>query len=401
MADSPAPLDGVRVIDLSRVLSGPYCTLTLGDLGAEIIKIEEPTRGDDIRGMLISETLGLSTYFLGLNRNKKSLGLDIRTPEGREVILDLVRKADVVVENFRAGVMERNNLGYDTIATVNPSIVYCAISGYGRDGPDKDRPGYDPVVQAESGLMSLTGEPDRDPVRTGISLIDIMTGMFAGQAILAALYEREQSGKGQFIDVPLFDTSVNMLSQAATTYLADGTVMGRVGNSNLNAMPVGVFQATDGAFTLAMTTDRQFERFCNEVLGQPDLADDSDFRSNASRVDNRERLEAVLVETFKQGPRAQWLERCAAAGIPAGPVRDVAEALESPEVAGRNLITEASHTSAGRVRMVRSPMHFSRTPVVDPVGAPLLGEHTEAILRDLLGHNDDRISNLREAGAIL
>lgn len=395
-----APLHGVRVLDLSRVLSGPYCTMTLGDLGAEIIKIEEPTRGDDIRGMLISEKLGLSTYFLGLNRNKKSVGLDIRTPEGREIILELAKKCDVVIENFRAGVMERNNLGYDTIKAVNPAIIYCAISGYGRDGPDKDRPGYDPVVQAESGLMSLTGEPDRDPVRTGISLIDIMTGMFAGQAILAALYERTQSGQGQFIDVPLFDTSVNMLSQAATTYLADGTVMSRVGNSNLNAMPVGVFQATDGAFTLAMTTDRQFERFCNEVLEQPALADDPQFKSNALRVENRERLETILIEIFKQAPREQWLKRCASAGIPAGPIRDVAEALESPEVAGRKLITEATHSSAGRVRMVRSPMHFSRTPVVDPVGAPLLGEHTEEVLRDLLGRDDDAIANLRQTGTI-
>lgn len=395
-----APLHGVRVLDLSRVLSGPYCTMTLGDLGAEIIKIEEPTRGDDIRGMLISEKLGLSTYFLGLNRNKKSVGLDIRTPEGREIILELSKKCDVVLENFRAGVMERNNLGYDTIKAVNPAIIYCAISGYGRNGPDKDRPGYDPVVQAESGLMSLTGEPDRDPVRTGISLIDIMTGMFAGQAVLAALYERTQSGQGQFIDVPLFDTSVNMLSQAATTYLADGTVMGRVGNSNLNAMPVGVFQATDGAFTLAMTTDRQFQRFCNEVLEQPALADDPDFKSNTLRVENRERLETILIDTFARAPREQWLNRCASAGIPAGPIRDVAEALESPEVAGRELITEATHSSAGRVRMVRSPMHFSRTPVVDPVGAPLLGEHTEEVLRGLLGQDDDAIANLRQTGTI-
>lgn len=395
-----APLHGVRVLDLSRVLSGPYCTMTLGDLGAEIIKIEEPTRGDDIRGMLISEKLGLSTYFLGLNRNKKSVGLDIRTPEGREIILELAKQCDVVLENFRAGVMERNNLGYNTIKAANPAIIYCAISGYGRDGPDKDRPGYDPVVQAESGLMSLTGEPDRDPVRTGISLIDIMTGMFAGQAILAALYERTQSGQGQFIDVPLFDTSVNMLSQAATTYLADGTVMSRVGNSNLNAMPVGVFQATDGAFTLAMTTDRQFERFCNEVLEQPALADDPEFESNASRVEHRERLETILIEIFARAPREQWLNRCASAGIPAGPIRDVAEALESPEVAGRDLITEATHSSAGRVRMVRSPMHFSRTPVVAPVGAPLLGEHTEEVLRDLLGHDEDAIANLRTTGTI-
>jgi crotonobetainyl-CoA:carnitine CoA-transferase CaiB-like acyl-CoA transferase len=249
--------------------------------------------------------------------------------------------------------------------------------------------------------MSLTGEPDRDPVRSGVSLVDIITGLFAGQAVLAALYERTRSGKGQFVDVPLFDTSVNMLSHAASAYLIDGKVMGRVGNSNENAMPVGLYHATDGAFTLAMTTDRQFERFCGEVLERPDMAANPDFKDNASRVRNRARLDAILVEIFAQGPRAQWLERCAKAGIPAGPMRDVAEALNSPEVEGRDLITEATHTSIGRIPQVRSPMRFARTPVVDPVGAPLLGEHTETVLRDLLGYDDAAITRLREAGTIL
>jgi len=396
-----APLDGIRVLDLTRVLSGPYCTLTLGDLGAEIIKIEEPTRGDDVRGMQISKSLGISTYFMGLNRNKKSVGLDIRTPEGRGIILDLVRRADVVIENFRAGVMERQDLGYDVINDANPRIIYAAISGYGRDGSDKDRPGYDPVVQAESGFMSMTGEPNRPPVRTGISVIDIITGMFAGQAILAALHERNQSGKGQFLEVPLFDTAVNMLSQAASAYLIDGEVMTRVGNSSEAAMPVGAYQANNGGFTMAMTTDRQFERFCETVLKRPELADVPAYKTNANRVRNRDELDAILIETFASKPREHWLQLCAGAGIPAGPIRTVGEALTSPEVEGRNLITKAMHSSAGSIPQIRSPMRFSRTPVVDPVGAPLLGEHTELVLRDILGRSDHDIETLRKSGTIL
>lgn len=401
MNGSSAPLNGIRVLDLTRVLSGPYCTLTLGDLGAEIIKIEEPTRGDDVRGMQISKTHGISTYFMGLNRNKKSVGLDIRIPEGRQVILDLARKSDVIIENFRAGVMERNHLGYDVIREANPEIIYCAISGYGREGPDKDRPGYDPVVQAESGLMSMTGEPDRDPMRTGISFIDIITGLFAGQATLAALYEREQSGKGQFVEVPLFDSAVNMLSQTASAYLIDGEVMKRVGNSSEAAMPVGAYKAADGTFTMAMTTDKQFERFCAAVIERPELPNDPDFKKNADRVRNRNRLDAILIETFAAKNRDFWLSRCADIGIPAGPIRSVGEALDSPEVKGRDLITEATHSSVGSIRQIRSPMRFARTPVVAPVGAPLLGEHTEAVLRDLLDHTEEDIEILRKAGAIL
>jgi crotonobetainyl-CoA:carnitine CoA-transferase CaiB-like acyl-CoA transferase len=398
--DGAPPLRGVRVLDLTRVLAGPYCTQTLGDLGAEIIKIEEPSRGDDIRAMQVSERHGVSSYFLGLNRNKKSVAVNIKTPEGRGIILDLVRKSDVVVENFRAGVMERNGLGYATIAEINPALVYCAISGYGRDGPDKDRPGYDPVVQGESGLMSLTGEADGAPMRTGVSLIDIITGLFAGQAILAALLERKASGQGQFIDVPLFDTSIAMLNHAAAAYLLDGTVMHRSGNANQSAVPVGVYQAADGPFSLAMTSDRQFQRFCLEVLERPDLASNPDYKDNPSRVKNRLVLEPVLAGLFARKDCQYWLERCAAAGVPAGPIRDVGEALTSREVVGRNLIVEATHSSLGRVRQLRSPMRLSRTPVVDPVGAPLLGEHTHLVLRDLLGHDDDAIARLRAAGAI-
>ncbi|MDD9902951.1 MAG: CoA transferase [Rhodospirillaceae bacterium] len=401
MTKAPAPLDGVRVLDLTRVLAGPYCTLTLSDLGAEVIKVEEPTRGDDIRGMQISERLGISSYFLGLNRNKKSVGLDIRTQEGRDVILDLVQRSDVLIENYRAGVMDRNGLGYDSIKAANSSIIYAAISGYGREGPDKDRPGYDPVVQAESGLMSMTGEKDGAPMRTGISMIDIITGLFAGQAILAALYEREQSGKGQYVEVPLFDCGVNMLSQTAMAYLVDNIVMSRVGNASEAAMPVGAYQATDGGFTMALTSDRQFAAFCTTVLEQPELADDTDFATNPARVANSGRLDSLLRETFATAPRDHWLSRFAEAGIPAGPIRDIGEALRSPEVEGRNLITDAPHSSAGRVPHIRSPMHFSRTPVIDPVGAPLLGEHTEWVLRDVLGRSETDIDNLRKAGAIL
>lgn len=395
-----APLEGVRVLDLTRVLAGPYCTLTLGDLGAEIIKIEEIENGDHTRAMHVSERHGISSYFLGVNRNKQSVALDIRTPEGRDIILELAAKSDVLIENFRAGVMARNGLGHETIARTNPAIIYCAISGYGRDGPAKDRPGYDPVVQGESGLMSLTGEADGAPMRIGVSLIDVITGLFAGQAVLAALHERERSGKGQFLDIPLFDTSIAMLNNAAYAYLLDGTVMRRNGNTNLAAAPVGVYHAADGAFTLAMTTDRQFERFCRDVLERPDIADDADFKDNATRVANCVRLESVLGAVFATGNRDQWLDRCRAAGIPAGPIRDVAEALTAPEVVGRGLITEATHSSVGRIRQLRSPMRFSRTPVVDPVGAPLLGEHTDRVLRDLLSRDDEAIARLRKDGVI-
>ncbi|MFP6757423.1 MAG: CoA transferase [Alphaproteobacteria bacterium] len=398
--NSDAPLDGVRVLDLTRVLAGPYCTLTLGDLGAEIVKIEEPTRGDDMRVTQVSERHGILSYFLGVNRNKKSVALDIKTPEGREIILDLARKSDVLVENFRAGVMARNGLGYDVIAKINPAIIYCAISGYGREGPDKDRPGYDPVVQGESGLMSLTGEADGEPMRTGVSLIDIITGLFAGQTVLAALYERKRSGKGQFVDVALFDTSNNMLNHAAMAYLVDGIVMRRSGNDNLIAVPVGVYQAADGPFSLAMVTNRQFDIFCREVLEKPEIADNPDFKDNPSRVKNRTRLERILAEIFAARSRALWLERCDKAGIPAGPIRDVGEALTSREVVARNLITEVTHSSAGRIAQLRSPMRLSRTPVVDPAAAPLLGEHTDTVLRDLLGRDDAAIERLRAADVI-
>ena len=400
MSVAKAPLNGVRILDLTRVLSGPYCTLTLGDLGAEIIKIEEPTKGDDVRSMHVSEEYGISSYFLGLNRNKKSVAIDIRTSKGREIILELAQRSDVFVENFRAGVLERNGLGYDTISKTNPTVIYCAISGYGRKGPDKDRPGYDPVVQAESGLMSLTGEPDGDGMRTGVALIDIITGLFASEAILAALYERERSGEGQFIDVPLFDTAINMLNHAAMAYLLDGRVLNRVGNSNQTAMPVGVYHATDGSFSIAMTNDRLFNKFCQEVLQRPELSEDPDYRDNYSRVKNRVQLDAILGDIFATNQCDHWLERCAKADIPAGPIRDVSEALTSPEVARRGLITYAEHSSAGRIAQVRSPIRLSRTPVVTPTAAPLLGEHTAEVLCDLLGCDAETVVNLRQTGTI-
>ncbi|MDP6388320.1 MAG: CoA transferase [Alphaproteobacteria bacterium] len=400
MTGPNAPLSGLRVLDMTRVLSGPFCTLTLGDLGAEVIKIEDPRHGDEVRQMHVSEKLGLSSYFLAVNRNKKSVAIDITKPEGRDAVLEIAKRADVLVENYRTGVMQRRGLDYDTVATVNPGIVYCSISGYGRHGPDKDRPGYDPVVQAESGFMSLTGEPDGDPMRTGVSIIDVIAGLFAGEAILAALVERERSGKGQFIDVPLFDTSVNMLVHAAAAYLVDGRVLGREGNISPNAMPVGVFRAADGPFMLAMTSDRQFRTFSDRVLDRSELADDPAFADNPSRVENRERLVELLNGIFGARDRDHWIGRCREAGIPAGPIRDVAEALTSEEVAGRDLITTTPHPTAGDVPGVRSPMRLSRTPVVEAVVAPGLGEHTEAVLRDLAGYGDTEIERLRQVEAI-
>jgi crotonobetainyl-CoA:carnitine CoA-transferase CaiB-like acyl-CoA transferase len=397
---SAGPLAGIRVIDFTRVLAGPYCTMTLGDLGAEIIKVESPEGGDDTRNFRPPEAGGQSTYFLMMNRNKQSLALDIAKPEGQAVIRDLVKDADVVIENFRTGVMARRGLDYESLAVINPRLVYCAISGYGRTGPFAERAGYDPIVQAEAGFMALNGEPDGEPLRTGISIMDIITGLFAAQAILAAIIERGPSGRGQAIDVPLYDTALNMLGQAASGYLNAGQVMGRAGNSNLVAQPVGAFECADGLVMLAMTTDALFRRFAAEVLGEPDFASRPEFADNSARLANRALLTQELNRILKTDRRDAWIAKAYRAGIPAGPIRGVDEALDSDETRGRNLIVEMEHPTAGRVRGLASPMHLSKTPVRASKAAPLLGQHTEQVLRDVAGYGPARIAALAAAGAI-
>ncbi len=390
-------LDGIRVLDFTRVLAGPYCTVVLGDLGAEIIKIENPQGGDDTRGFNISPTLDFSTYFLAVNRNKKSVAIDIRTPEGGDAIRAMAANADVVVENYRSGVMDRYGIGYEDLSAINPQLIFASISAYGRDGPLKDRPGYDPIVQAESGFMSLTGDPDGEPMRTGVSIADMFTGMFAGQAILAAIIAREKIGKGQRIDVPLFDTAVNMLHHASNAFLIDDVVMGRYGNSNALAQPVGLFTASDGPLMVTMTNNRLYKTFCEDCLERPDLVEDPRFSDNAKRVENREELAEVLYAVFMKETRGHWIDKMASFGIPAGEVRNVGEALSSDDVAARGLVVDQPHPRFGSVKGIRSPMTLTETPVRDPVGAPDLGVDTDAVLRDVAGYTDEQIAAVKSA----
>ena len=390
-------LDGIRVLDFTRVLAGPYCTLVLGDLGAEIIKIENPQGGDDTRGFNVSPTLDFSTYFLAVNRNKKSVAIDIRTTEGRNAIHAMAVNADVVIENYRSGVMERYGIGYEDLSQINPRLVFASVSAYGRDGPLKDRPGYDPIVQAESGFMSLTGEPDGEPMRTGVSIADMFTGMFAAQAITAALFARVTIGQGQRIDVPLFDTSVNMLHHASGAYLVDEFVTGRYGNGNILAQPVGLFMAGDGPIMIAMTNNRLYAKFCEVVLQKPELMTDPRFAENAGRVANREALTEELNAVFSTDTRSNWIAKMMDAGIPAGEVRDVEEALTSKETIARGMIVDQPHPRFGTVRGIRSPMTLSETPVRDPEAAPDLGADTDEVLRELAGYSDEQIAALKAA----
>jgi crotonobetainyl-CoA:carnitine CoA-transferase CaiB-like acyl-CoA transferase len=305
--------------------------------------------------------------------------------------------ADVVIENYRSGVMERYGIGYEDLSQINPRLVFASVSAYGRDGPLKDRPGYDPIVQAESGFMSLTGEPDGEPMRTGVSIADMFTGMFAAQAITAALFARITIGQGQRIDVPLFDTSVNMLHHASGAYLIDEFVTGRYGNGNILAQPVGLFMAGDGPIMIAMTNNRLYAKFCEVVLQKPELMTDPRFAENAGRVANREALTEELNAVFSTDTRANWIEKMMDAGIPAGEVRDVEEALTSKETIARGMIVDQSHPRLGTIRGIRSPMNLSETPVRDPEAAPDLGANTDEVLRELAGYSDEQIAALKAA----
>ena len=375
--------------------------MQLSDLGAEVLKVENPAGGDETRSFLSPSRDGHSTYFLTVNRNKKSVAIDLTRPDGAEIVRGLARVSDVLLENARTGALDRRGLGYEALTAENPRLVYCSISGYGRSGALAERPGYDPVAQGESGFMSLTGEPDGPPMRTGISLVDIMSGMYAAQAVLAALVARERTGRGQHIDVPLFDTAVAMASHAATAWLEGGVDIGRPGNSNLVAMPAGLFEASDGPVMIAVTTDRLFRCLAGDVFRRPDLAEDPAFATNAARMANREALTTAMNGILKADTRDGWIARMRAAGIPGGPVRSMPEAFASEEMAQRGMVATQAHSALGEVRAVRSPLSLSDTPVQAPTGAPLLGEHTEACLAELLGYGPEILARLRREGTIL
>ena len=396
----PAPLHDVRILDLSRYVAGPICTMQLADLGAEVIKVEDPVRGDDSRHITPPEIGGESYYYLSFNRNKQSLGLDFRTEAGRDVMHDLLAVSDVLVENFRSDVMPRYALDYDSVRARHPHLVYCSISGYGRDGPMANRGGIDTILQAESGFMAYNGDPAGGPMRHPLALVDIATGMYAAQSILGALYARRETGRGQFLDMALLDSSFAMISHIAQYYLTGGDTPPRAGNQHPSVAPVDKYDTPTGPFYLSVTNDRLFDKLCRDVLSRPELLDDPRFADNPTRAANREVLSALLGEIFAGGERDDWLAKFDAAGLPSGAVRQVSEAAESPEIAARGMVATVDHPTAGALRVVASPHKLSDTPAAAPSPPPLLGEHTEPLMRGLLGYDDGRIAALREDNTI-
>jgi crotonobetainyl-CoA:carnitine CoA-transferase CaiB-like acyl-CoA transferase len=397
-ANAPTALQGLLVIDFSRIVAGPACTQTLGDFGAEIIKIENPDGGDDTRAYEHAEVAGESAAFLSLNRNKRGIALDLAVPEAREVARDLIAKADVVVENFSAAVMGKFGLDYASVSPTNPRLIYCSISAYGRSGPFAWRPGFDPITQAESGFMSLNGFPDGPPVRTGPPIVDMATGMSACNAILLALLARERLGKGQLVEVALFDMAMAMTGFYGMAYLMNGINPGRFGNSPNGSPSVGVYEASDGPFYIACANDRLYRRLVTDVLDRSDLVTDPQFASRKERWTNKEKLRAIIAEVFATDRLENWMAKMKKASIPAGYLRSVEQGFNAPEARDRNRLSSIPHPKAGRVPNIETPISMGLTPTVEPVAAPLLGQHTHDILRGTLGYDEGRIAALSRAG---
>jgi crotonobetainyl-CoA:carnitine CoA-transferase CaiB-like acyl-CoA transferase len=388
------PLAGVTVLDLSRVLAGPYCTLLLADMGADVIKIENPDGGDDTRAFTEPNLKGISTYFLTINRNRRSVALDLKSVAGREACLRLIAKADVVVENFRTGVMERLGLGYDVLKERRPSLIYCAISGYGRSGPNVEVPGYDPVAQAESGLMSMIGEPGGRPMRVGASVIDLVTGVYAAQAVSAALRHAALTGEGRLIEVTLHETGLNMLSNFAGAHLIAGQNPTRTGNAGQVAQPINVYDAADGPFMMTVANQAQFVKLCRDVIQRPEWLEQDRFALSSARLDKVDELTRLLNEIFATRPREEWVARLRKAGVPAGVVASVAEALRTELVRDRENVREVHHSEVGSYRVLRTPARLHGSEPLPPAGAPVLGEHTREVLSNLAGMSESDIHAL-------
>ena len=392
------PLQGIRVIDLTRVLAGPFCTQSLGDLGAEILKIEPPGGGDETR-RFPPFVAGESHYFLGINRNKKSLVVDLQDDRGKDILRRLVATADVLVENYRPGVMDRLGLGYEALAAVNPRLVYCAISGFGLSGPLRDKPSFDIVTQALTGALSINGERGRMPVKLGIPLGDMVGGVFGPMAILAALHERAQTGRGRLIDISLYDGLIGMLGYFAQLAFITGEDPQPMGSSHPNIVPYGSFPAADGAIIIAVLSERFWGKLC-AALERPDLAEDPRFATPTLRRDNRDEVDRAIAEVTRTRTVAEWEERLAAADVPHAPVLGVTAALAHPHALARGMVVSAPHATAGDLRLVGRPVKFPGAPQSPPTAPPVLGQHTAAVLRDDLGYSDDDIAALRRAGVI-
>jgi crotonobetainyl-CoA:carnitine CoA-transferase CaiB-like acyl-CoA transferase len=395
----PTALDGLLVVDFTRVVAGPACTQTLADFGAEVIKIENPEGGDDSRAYEHAETGGESAAFLSLNRNKRGIALDFTKPEALAVARDLIAKADVVVENFSGGVMKKFGLDYASVAPGNPRLVYCSISAYGRKGEFALRPGFDPITQAESGFMSLNGFADGEAVRTGPPIVDMATGMSACNAILLALLARDRLGRGQHVEVALIDIAVAMTGFYGMAYLINGNNPGRFGNSPNGSPSVGVYHASDGPFYIACANDRLYRRLVVDVLERPDLMTDERFANRKVRSANKETLRGIIGQVFAGDLRENWMAKMKKVNVPVGYLRTVEEGFNAPEVRDRHRLSQIRHPTAGSVPNIESPLSMSLTPIVDPVAAPLLGQHTNDVLRKTLGYDDSHIAKLAGAGA--
>ncbi|MDN5272224.1 CaiB/BaiF CoA-transferase family protein [Chloroflexus sp. MS-CIW-1] len=387
-------LSDLLILDFSRVLAGPYATMVLADLGARVIKIEQPGLGDETRqwGPPFTED-GRSAYFIAVNRNKQSVTLNLKHPDGQAIARTLAQRADVLIENFLPGTMARLGLSYDDLRIVNPRLIYCSITGYGQYGPDAHRPGYDTVIQAEGGLMSITGDPDGPPMKTGVAIADITTGLYATTSILAALHYRTLSGEGQYIDLALFDVQLSWLANVASAYLISGQPPRRYGNAHATIVPYQPFAAADGYIMIAVGNDRQFARFC-QVLDRPEWVTDERFATNPARVINRERLIAAIAEIIAREPVAVWVEKLHAADVPCGPVNDIPTALHSRQAQARAMVQQIDG-----IRMVGPAPVFSATPATIRSAPPVLGADTEAVLAEF-GYSAEQIRRFRAEGIV-
>lgn len=392
------PLHGTTVLDFTRVLSGPYCTMALGDLGARVIKLEHPGRGDDTRRWGPPFLGDESAYFLSVNRNKESVAIDFKSPGGREVVERLLATADVVVENFRPGTLDALGLDAASVRARYPKIVYCSISGYGQTGPRREEPGYDAVMQAEGGLMSITGAADGPPYRLGVAIVDIVSGMFAAQGVLAALVARGNTGEGQVVDIGMFDATTALLTYQAGNYFTTGEAPGRLGNRHPTIAPYETFATMDGDLALAVGNDALWQTFCR-VAELPDLAADSRFETNALRLANYEALKPRLDAVFATRPRAVWAALLLEAGVPCGAVRSVDEVFQDPQTAAREMMLSVPHATLGSVRVTGVPVKLSGTPGSVRTGPPTLGQHTAAVLTEL-GYDAAAIDALYTSGAV-
>ena len=406
----PKALGHIRVLDLSRVLAGPWCSQNLADLGADVIKIERPGSGDDTRAWgppYARDAAGVDTseaaYYLAANRGKRSVTVDIASAEGQALLRELVRHCDVVLENYKVGQLKRYGLDYDSLKAIKPDLVYCSVTGFGQDGPYAHRAGYDFLIQGMGGLMSVTGErddlPGGGPQKVGVALTDLMTGMYATIAVMAALTHRDRTGAGQYIDMALLDVQVAMLANVGSNYLNSGKPPKRWGNAHPNIVPYQTFACSDGHIIVATGNDGQYQKFV-EAGGRPELAGDPRFATNPLRVQHRDTLVPLLAAMVLTRSRAFWIEGLEAVGVPCGPINDVGEVYQDPQVLARGLVVELPHPTAGTVKLVRNPMKLSATPALADQAPPLLGQHTEQVLGELLGHSAADIAALRAKGVL-